>query len=224
MRTAVFDLDGTLADTSRDLIEAANAALGAPLLDPDRDRLTAFGGGRAMLRLGLSRRGAPVEEGQVECLFPVFLDLYEAGIDRHSHLYPGVVPALDSLAAAGWRLAVCTNKPERLAAILLDRLGISGRFAALVGADTLPQRKPDPRPLLLAVSRAGGDPDQALLVGDSRTDFDTARAAGIPVVLVGFGPDRDAMAALGPDAMIDDFAGLPDLLDSMIPRYAQDFP
>jgi phosphoglycolate phosphatase len=221
MRVAVFDLDGTLADTSADLIAAANGAfaeagLGEPL-DAGRDQLAAFAGGRAMLREGLARLGGAADEAEVARLYPRLLELYGAAIDIHTRLYDGADAALGALARAGWRLAVCTNKPERLAAVLLDRLGLADRFAAMLGADTLAWKKPDARHVLETIARAGGSPDRAVLVGDTLTDRDAARAAGIPCVLVGFGPEGEGIARLGPDALLAHFGDLPTLLDRLVP-------
>lgn len=205
---AVFDLDGTLADTAADLMAAANACLPAPLLGPG-DELVAFAGGRAMLRLGFSRAGMAADEARLDAAYPVLLDAYAAAICRHSVLYPGAHEALVTLREMGLRLAVCTNKPEGLALRLLDALGILPLFGAVVGADTLPVRKPDPAPYLLAVERAGGGP--SFLVGDTLTDRDTARNAGVRVALVGFGPDGAGVARMAPDAVLHDFAELPAL-------------
>lgn len=220
MRAAVFDLDGTLADTSADLIAAANGALAeagvGARLDAARDRATAFAGGRAMLRAGLGRLGA-VDEAEVDRLYPRLLDLYGAGLAVHSRLYDGVGEALDRLEARGWALGICTNKPEALARGLLDALGLGQRFAVLLGADSLPWRKPDPRHLLETVARLGGVPDRAVLVGDTVTDRDAARAAGMPCVLVGFGPEGDAVAALEPTALVAHYDDLPDLLERLVP-------
>ncbi len=222
MRTAVFDLDGTLADTSADLIAAANAALAgaghAPLLDPAKDQATAFAGGRAMLRAGLRRSGGAWDEALVDALFPRLLAAYEAKLAVETRLFDGAAAALDRLAGDGWRLAVCTNKPERLAALLLEALGIAGRFGALIGADTLAWRKPDPRPLLETIARVGGDPSRAVLVGDTVTDRDAARAAAIPCVLVGFGPEGAGVERLVPEAMIGHFDDLPPVLERLVPR------
>ncbi|RMH42804.1 MAG: HAD family hydrolase [Alphaproteobacteria bacterium] len=219
LRTVIFDLDGTLADTSADLIRAANdcfAAAGhARPLDPVADMGTAFHGGRAMLRLGAARLRLDWDEAAIDAAFPVFLELYERGIDRETRLYAGVREALSALAAAGVRLGVCTNKPERLAAILLDRLGIAGAFGALVGADTLPVRKPDPAPLLAAVERAGGSRERAILVGDTETDARTARAAGVRSVLVTFGPEGAAVRRFAPDATLDRFEDLPAMVEAL---------
>jgi phosphoglycolate phosphatase len=224
MRLAVFDLDGTLADTAADLIAAANGALteagvGGPL-DPVGDRAVAFAGGRAMLRAGLGRGRAPWQEADVDRLYGRLLDLYRDGIDGETRLYDGAEAALAALTDAGWGLAVCTNKPEALARLLLERLGVAGRFAALLGADTIDVRKPDPRHLLETIARAGGDPARSVLVGDTENDHAAARAAGVPSVLVGFGPEGDGVARLGPDALLAHFDDLPELLERLVPASA----
>ena len=215
--TVVFDLDGTLVDTSADLIAAANACFRArglgDLLDPVADALTAFHGGRAMLNAGFARVAADtlVPPGAVDEDFPRLLNFYGQDIARHSAPYPGVEAALAALTDAGWRLTVCTNKPEALARQLLAVLALDGWFGGLVGADTLPVRKPDPRPYREAVARAGGDVANSFLVGDTKTDHATARAVGVRVALVGFGPEGQGVARLEPDAILDTFEALPAL-------------
>jgi phosphoglycolate phosphatase len=215
MATVVFDLDGTLADTSGDLIAAANAcfrAMGAgDLLDPVRDAGTALRGGRAMLTLGLSRIGRGEDHAEIDRQYPVLLEAYGAAIATHTVLYPGAMEAVEALKSLGYKVAICTNKPERLADQLLRELGILDAFGAMIGADTLPVRKPDPEPLREAVRRAGGAPDHCLLVGDSETDRETSRAAGVPSVLVTFAPPGHAVAALEPEALIDHFDDLPEV-------------
>lgn len=181
------------------------------------DRSIAFAGGRAMLRAGFARRGVVTAEAEVEGLYPRLLDFYRAKIRVHTELYDGAEAALDRLAAAGWRLAVCTNKPEDLAVRLVDLLGLAGRFAALTGADTLAWRKPDPRHLTETVVRAGGVPQRAVLVGDTATDRAAALGAGMPCVLVGFGPEGAAVSRLKPEAVLDHFDALPDLLERLVP-------
>ncbi|MEO1677408.1 MAG: HAD-IA family hydrolase [Pseudomonadota bacterium] len=220
MRCVIFDLDGTLADTSADLIAAANACFRAmgegDQLDPAGDAATAFAGGRAMLRLGLDRLGRR-DEAVVDAQYPHLLAAYEAEIDRHTQLYPGAMAAVDALKAAGFATAICTNKPEGLARLLLTRLGVIGAFGGLVGADTLPVRKPSPQPFHEAVARAGGTSGRALLVGDTVTDRDTARAAGAPVVLVTFGPDGEGVADLTPDALLPHYDALPEIAGRLLP-------
>jgi phosphoglycolate phosphatase len=213
-----FDLDGTLADTAADLGAALNhtlARLGRATVPPDSVRHLIGHGGRALLRRGLAATGEAPEE-LVERGYPIFLDYYGDHICDGTTLYPGIGEALDALEAAGAALAVCTNKAEALALKLLAALGWRGRFAALVGGDTLPVRKPDPRPLLEAIARAGGG--RAALVGDSITDADTARAAGVPFVEVSFGFSDRPLGQLGADAVVDRFSDLADALERLAAR------
>lgn len=213
--TVVFDLDGTLADTSGDLVAAANACFRArglgDLLDPVADALIAFHGGRAMLRAGYGRMSSDtlLPPGAEDEDFDSLLSHYGAAIAVHTRLYPGVEAALDRLAADGHRLAVCTNKPEALAETLLRELGIRDRFGAMIGADTLPVRKPDPRPYHAAVEGAGGTVAQSFLVGDTETDRKTAAAAGVRVALVSFGPEGEAISRLAPEVLLAHFDQLP---------------
>ncbi|MEM6566621.1 MAG: HAD-IA family hydrolase [Pseudomonadota bacterium] len=220
MKTVIFDLDGTLADTSGDLIAAANVCfrdLGAgDMLDPALDAGTALRGGRAMLRLGFARLNRAGDEAAVDHYYPILLEAYGAAIDIHTTLYPRAMEAVTDLQARGYGIGICTNKPEALADKLLHSLGVRDDFASLVGADTLPVRKPDPEPLFEAARRAGGLPEACLLVGDSDTDRSTARAAGVPSVLVTFGPSGEDMAALSPEALLQDYAELPDVVDRLL--------
>ncbi len=219
MKTVIFDLDGTLADTSGDLIAAANACfreMGAgDVLDMGRDAGTALRGGKAMLRLGMTRLGN-VEEEAIERWYPFLLDAYAQGIDRHTVLYPGAMEAVEALGRAGFGVGICTNKPEALAEQLLVSLGIRDAFASLIGADTLAVRKPDPEPLFEAARRAGGDPALCLLVGDSDTDRNTAAAAGVPSVLVTFGPSGEDMVALNPEGLLERFEDLPEMVTRLL--------
>jgi phosphoglycolate phosphatase len=206
--TVVFDLDGTVADTAPDLAAALNrtlAALGRPQVPPDSVRSLIGHGARALLRRGLAASGDAPEE-LVERGYPILLDFYSAHICDGTRPYPGIEAALDRLRREGAAVALCTNKPERLALRLVEALGWSGRFRAVVGGDTLARRKPDPAPLLEAIARAGGG--RAVLVGDSIVDAETARAAGIPFVAVSFGFSDRPVEALGADAVIDGFEAL----------------
>jgi len=222
MRTVVFDLDGTLADTSGDLIAAANtcfARLGVAeaVLHPRDDAATAFQGGRAMLRAGFDRLERAWDEALIDRHYPVLLEAYAESIDVHTTMYPGAMAAVEALCGTGYAVAICTNKPEALARLLLGRLGVMPAFGeALIGADTLAVRKPDPEPLREAVRRAGGDPARALLVGDTVTDRETSRAAGVPSVLVGFGPAGATVSDLEPDAVIETYDALPGVVRQLI--------
>ncbi|WP_136685579.1 HAD hydrolase-like protein [Falsirhodobacter xinxiangensis] len=221
MRTVVFDLDGTLADTAADLIASANHCFDAlghgAMLDPVQDAATAGRGGRAMLRLGFERIGIDWSEVDVDGQYPILLEAYGAAIAVHTRLYPGAAEAVQALRQAGFATAICTNKPEGLARTLVTKLGVQDLFGALVGADTLPVRKPDPAPYFAAVTGAGGDVARSMLVGDTETDRLTAQAAGVPVALVTFGPEgHDAMAALKPEALLHCYADLPELADRLL--------
>ena len=219
MKTVIFDLDGTLADTSGDLIEAANASfrrLGlGDLLDPEADKLTAFHGARAMLRLGFGRVDENIVE-KVELEYPNLLRHYADNIHVHTHLYPGAREAVEALSFKGYRLGICTNKPVEMAEDLVTRLGLREEFHSLVGAGSLPVSKPDPAPYRLAVERAGGDLASSLIVGDTATDASTARAVGVPSILVGFGPEGSNVARHGADAVLDSFDLLSDLVEELL--------
>ncbi len=219
MRTVIFDLDGTLADTSGDLLAAANHCFRkmghGDVLVHGQDAGIAVRGGRMMLTHGLKRVGA-FDEGTVDAYYPVLLEAYAKDIDTHTQFYPGALDAVEALKTAGYGVGICTNKPERLADQLLSQMGVRDQFASLVGADTLSVRKPDPEPLREAARRAGGHPDLCVLIGDSDTDRNTARAAGVPSVLVTFGPSGDDMAALQPEALLHHFDDLPEMVADLI--------
>jgi len=219
MRTVIFDLDGTLADTSGDLLAAANTCFRdmglGDVLVPSTDAGIALRGGRMMLRRGLERVGQ-YDAGVVDRYYPLLLEAYSEAIDLHTYLYPGAMEAVEALKTQGYGVGICTNKPEALAELLLTRMGIRGAFASMIGADTLAVRKPDPEPLREAARRAGGDPAHCVLIGDSDTDRNTARAAGVPSVLVTFGPSGADMAALQPEGLLDRFEDLPSLVTQLI--------
>ncbi|KFI27527.1 HAD-IA family hydrolase [Paenirhodobacter enshiensis] len=222
MRTVVFDLDGTLADTSADLIAAANACFRArglgDRLDPVADALVAFQGGRAMLRLGYGRADVVGAEQLAEDDYTRLLDHYAADLASHTRLYPGAAEAVETLRGTGFRTAICTNKPEALARELVGHLGIAELFDALIGADTLPVRKPNPAPYRASVAQAGGEMARSFLVGDTQTDRETARNAGVASVLVTFGPEGGRIARLAPEALLDRYDALPALAERLLPR------
>jgi phosphoglycolate phosphatase len=203
--TVVFDLDGTLVETAPDLIRSTNHVLalaGLAPVEPAAIRPSISFGGRAMIVKGLEIRDARLSEAEVDKLLEVFLDHYATNIAVESHAFPGLETALDTLAAAGATLAVCTNKREGLSRTLLETLGLDRRFAAIAGRDTFPVYKPHPDHLLGAIRMAGGDPARAVMVGDSDTDIKTARAAGVPVIGVPFGYTDVPIADLAPDEVV----------------------
>ena len=158
----------------------------------------------------------PLGEDAVDEEYDHFLAVYEENIDRKTVLYPGAVSAVEQLLELGLNVGICTNKPEALAERLMQRLGVRGLFGSLIGADTLPTRKPDAAPYLAAVERAGGDPALSVLIGDTETDVKTARAAGVPIVLVAFGPEGPGIERLQPDALLRDYGDLPPLVGRLL--------
>ncbi len=222
MRTAIFDLDGTLVDTSGDMLAAANLTFeelghGSPL-SVERHAATAFAGGRAMLNKGAEIRGFDWAPGALDQAYVRFLEVYSDHLDVFSQIYADVVPALVALKSAGWRLTVCTNKPEALAERLLVSLGLRDHFGALIGADTLAVRKPDPLPLEEAARRAGGGLAGAVMIGDTITDREAARRAGVPCVLVTFGPIGHGVADMEPEGLLDSFSDLEPVLHSVLEK------
>jgi phosphoglycolate phosphatase len=214
----VFDLDGTLADTAYDLIGTLNVLLMREGLTPlalETGRPLVGAGARALIERGFAHQGAALDPERTEALVRDFLVYYEAHIADESMLFPGALAALDRFKAAGFRLAVCTNKPEGLARLLLEKLSAADRFAAICGRGSFPMHKPDPRALWLTVEAADGDPRRAVMVGDSRTDIETARAAGAPSVAVDFGYTDTPVAALSPDRVISHFDELWDAVASL---------
>ena len=206
-----FDLDGTLLDTHRDLGEALNKTLalaGRPPVPPAQVASLVGGGGRTMLRRALELTGALPEDAVTE-LHANLIEFYADNVAVHTHLFPGGEAMLDALAARGTRLAVVTNKLERLAVRIFAELGLSERFYTIIGGDTLGlgRAKParDPIDEMIARGIALGVGGRAAFVGDTTYDVGAARAAGIPVVAVSFGFNDIAPHDLGADAVIAHF-------------------
>lgn len=220
----VFDLDGTLADTSLDLIPALNrttATRGLPPV-PAADVSAVVGhGARAMIARAYAFHATALEQQIHDELFDLFLDDYEQNIAVHTVLFEGASAVIDHFSEEGFVLAVCTNKPQRLALKLLEELGVRTRFAAITGGDTYPWRKPDPRHLLGTVELAGGNSANAIMIGDSRTDIDTAKAAGMPVIAVDFGYTDMPVQTFSPDIVISRFDELPRAVQTILGNQAR---
>lgn len=217
--TLVFDLDGTLVETAPDLTAALNTVLaieGLPRADPIRARNAIGHGARAMIHRALTDISEPADEARLDRLLAEFLDYYVEHIADESHVFPGVLEALDRLGADGWQFAVCTNKRAPLANKLLDALDMSRRFQVIAGPDTYGMAKPDPAHLLRTIEAAGGNPARAIMVGDSRTDVDTARAASVPVIGVDFGYTDTPMAEIGPDVVISHYDAFEAAVDRLV--------
>lgn len=205
-----FDLDGTLLDTHQDLGAAVNHALvqaGRPPVPVAQVRHLIGGGARKMLERALALTGG-IDEAAFEPLYRELLTFYSANIAVHTRLYSGGEAMLEALAAREVKLAVVTNKVESLARRLLDELGLTWRFATIIGGDTLGPGRAKPAPDLIDEMVARLQGGRAAFVGDTTYDIRAARAAGLPCIAVSFGFNDKPPAELGADAMIDHFAEL----------------
>ncbi|WEK42556.1 MAG: HAD-IA family hydrolase [Candidatus Sphingomonas colombiensis] len=210
-----FDLDGTLLDTSADLAAAVNHALavdGRAPVPVDAVRAMIGGGARRMLTQALTVTGG-YDEPLLDRLFPLLLDFYAANLVVDTIPFPGMIAALDALAARNVTLAVMTNKREDFARPILDALGLSNRFATIIGGDTLGVGKPSPLPIEAMIARCGGG--RAAFVGDSSFDVDAAHAAGIPAVACAFGFLNQPVETLGAEAVIAHFDELISALEKL---------
>jgi phosphoglycolate phosphatase len=206
--TIVFDLDGNLVDTAPDLTGTLSTLLereGRPIVPAAELRTMIGQGARTLIARGFAAAGEPLEARRLSRLFDDFIALYLDRIALQSRPYEGALAALDDLAGAGAILAVCTNKRTDLSVALFDALGMTHRFAAVLGADAASAPKPSAAHLLETIARAGGRRDRAVMVGDSAFDAGAARAAKTPLVLVSFGYTEIPAADLGADAVIDHF-------------------
>ena len=202
----VFDLDGTLADTAGDIREALVRALateGLPPINVDSVRLMIGGGPKLLVERALHHIGQPAATALVETLARRFhTEARSLGTDK-SRLFDGAMSTLQQLHNAGVRVGLCSNKPDDLCRMLAQDLGIAPYIDEILGsADHLP-KKPDPAPLLEVIKRLGVPAAETLYVGDSATDVATARAAGVPVMLVSHGYTLRKARQLGADAVID---------------------
>jgi phosphoglycolate phosphatase len=215
-----FDLDGTLLDTSASLTKAVNFALaqaGRPPLHIDEVRPMIGGGAKRTLEKGLEASGGYDPE-EMKQLYPRLLDFYRDNISAGTMPYPGLLDALDELESDGVRLGIVTNKFESLAVKLLDELGLLGRFAVVIGGDTMGKgnAKPSALPIREMIARAGGG--SAVFLGDSIYDTLAARNAGIPSIAVSFGFLAGPVEELAADAVIDHYDELIPTLETLAVR------
>ena len=210
--TIAFDLDGTLVDTAPDLVGALNTILaqeGLPPLPFADVRLMVGRGARALLERGFAAAGQPLDALTAPALVERFIAVYLGRIAHESAPFPGVVEVLAQLRQAGAKLVVCTNKLTHLSVALLDALDLTQAFDAVIGADLAPAPKPDPRHVLAAIAAVGGDPDRAVMVGDSINDALSAVRAGVPALMVSFGYTEEPVETLGGDLVIHSFLDVP---------------
>jgi phosphoglycolate phosphatase len=214
-RCVVFDLDGTLTDSLPDLAAALNRSLGGhgqPPLPLDQVRPMVGDGIRVLYERGYAARGLALTEA----------DLAAGSADYAAHatvetvLYPGALNAVRALVAAGWRIAVCTNKPEAPARVLLAHVGLLSMMAAVGGGDSFAVRKPDPDHVRLTLAAAGGETETAIMVGDHHNDIAAGHGAGLATIFAAWGYGAAEMAA-GADAVAERFAEVADLCRQLRP-------
>ncbi|MHB8453137.1 MAG: HAD family hydrolase [Acidiferrobacterales bacterium] len=216
IRTVLFDLDGTLADTAPDLGLALNALLHEQGLAPlpyERIRPEASHGARALLRLGF---GITPEHPRYDALRHRFLELYAAGLCRETRLFPGISELLAALRQRGLNWGIVTNKPAFLTEPLVRELGLAEAAACVVSGDTTANAKPHPEPLLHACARAGSTPSECLYVGDAARDIEAGRVAGMQtlVALFGYIGERDDPNSWGADGLVPSPAGILEWIDA----------
>ena len=209
----VFDLDGTLVDSVPDLTNSLNEVLrerGYPPLSQAEVAPMVGDGVPALVARGFAARGGTAAEAAAA--LPRYIALYEAGATNLTRPYPGVPTTLAALRRAGYRTAVCTNKPQHATLTVLDGLGLAGLFDGVAGGDRYPVRKPNPGHLLSLIAELGGTAARSVMIGDSENDAAVARAADVPVVLMRYGYARANPQTLGAAAVLDRFAELPGTL------------
>lgn len=217
--TILFDLDGTLADTALDLTETMNVVLakhGRARVPHARVREMVGGGARKIMERGFAYTGEPASEDLLDQLFAEFLDYYGDHLADHTQIFDGLVAVLETLEQRGCKLGVVTNKVEGLSIEVIKLLGLDKFFPVLIGGDTLPVRKPDPAPILEAISRLNGDRTCTVMVGDSPFDIDAAKNAAVGSIAVSFGYTDVPPAKMGADRLIDHYDEFLPALDSLL--------
>ncbi len=214
----IFDLDGTLVETAPDLrstLAEVLAEVDIPAPELGEMRTLIGRGARRMVESALVFANRPYDPPLLDRLQRRFWDLYDAEPYRVSSPYPGVRDNLERFAKNGVRMGVCTNKTQRPSEMLLEALDLSKYFGSIIGSDTLPVHKPDPGHLAAVLDAIGGSAESAVMIGDSITDLDTARALDVPCVLVSFGYTEVPARELGADRVIDHYDELDSALNSL---------
>jgi len=213
--TVVYDLDGTLIDSAKDMQIAVSRVLadhGLPAISEDDARIFMGQGSKVTMNKAFAKSGRVLDDATLSAVTREFVRYYEMDPIRHTVAFDGVVDVVARFDSLGLRQGVCTNKFERPARMILQRLKLMPPIADLAGADTFPVRKPDPKHILMLVERMGGDPDRAVMIGDSIHDVEAAHGAGLPAVLVNWGYTARPASELGAEAVIEHFAALPEAL------------
>ena len=225
VQMVLIDVDGTLVDSVPDLaycVDEMMQQLDMPVRGEANVRNWVGNGVERLVRRALtdSLDGEP-DDALFEKAYPIFLDLYADNTSKRSILYPGVTEGIAFLKSAGYKLGCVTNKAAQFTEPLLKDLGIYDNFSIVISGDTLPQKKPDPAPLLHAAEFFGVAPEEAMMLGDSVSDVKAARAAGFQIICMSYGYNHgEDIHTANPDAVIDSMAELPELLGPATERKA----
>ena len=211
----LFDLDGTLVDSAADMAGALNHVLsedGFPELSI-ADVTGMIGGGIPLLiERALIAHGEKPTAERVESIYPRYREAYVPRAVETTCPFPGIVEVLESFRSAGVGLGVCTNKPEDVSHVILDKLGLTPFFGVVIGGDTLPVKKPDPAPVLEGLKRLGCKSADGLMVGDSAADANAAKAAGVRAILVTFGYSQEPIHELPNNGIVDSYSEFPEVV------------
>ncbi len=216
IKALLFDLDGTLVDSAEDLMDALNEVLvgeGLRRVSGAEVRSMIGDGALKLVERGLVETGGDLRRSDE--LLAIFLKIYEPRSSRKTRPYPGVLDTLGGLRKSGLHLAIVTNKPEVATRLITNALGLTPFFGAVVGGDTLPERKPHRAPVEEALRRLGVGASEALMVGDSCHDVEAAHAAGLKAAVVSYGYAHGDPRGLGADFVIDHFSDLPRAMENL---------
>jgi phosphoglycolate phosphatase len=219
-QAVIFDLDGTLIDSLPDVLGALNPVLadvGRRAVTIEEGRLMVGGGAEPLIERAFALTGDSLAEAEIPVHVNAFAANYQAVPVRHTTIFDGAVHALEELAARGYRLGICTNKPHESALSVLKALDLDMHFASCIGKAARPFNKPDRRHYDAVAEELGVAPDNSLYIGDSETDVETARNAGVPIILVPFGYSRKPAAELGGDRLVEHFSELVSAVEELLP-------
>ena len=219
--TVVYDLDGTLIDSAKDMQVAVSRVLadhGLPAVTEDDVRNYMGQGSKVTMGKAFGKFGKTLADGALSAVTREFVRYYEADPVGHTTAFAGVAEVVARFARLGLKQGVCTNKFERPSRMILEHLKLMPPIADVAGADTFPVRKPDPQHILMLVERMGGNPQRTVMIGDSIHDVEAAHAAGLPAVLVSWGYTDRPASELGAEAVIERFDALPGALEQIASR------
>ncbi len=216
--TVIYDLDGTLIDSARDMCVAVSRVLayhGLPAINDDDARHFMGEGSKVTMRRAFAKNGRTLDEDTASAVTREFVRYYEADPVSHTIAFDGVAEVVARFARLGLKQGVCTNKFENPSRMILGHLKLMPPITDVAGADTFTVRKPDPGHILQLIARMGGHRDRAVMIGDSIHDVQAAHGAGLPAVLVSWGYTATPARQLGAEAVIDSFAALPSAMANL---------